>query len=175
MDDNSGYQRDRYRGGDDYRGGRNNNYGGGNRDYGDRPRYNDRGPRQNNYGGDNDRGYGGQRPRYNNRDRDFGGGDRGDGYGGGYRNQGGYQERRNYDRQPYERFNKEAINPNSNYRLYYQNDPEFFSQTIEFEVSPFHFKIHLFNQNRADITDEQNLDSRDDRVILHDFLKTFDA
>lgn len=38
----------------------------------------------------------------------------------------------------------DQINPDSNYRKYYANDPLFFQDVIYMEQAPFKFKIHLF-------------------------------
>jgi len=58
-------------------------------------------------------------------------GDRGDRRG---------KKRDNQD-QPAREFN---FNPNSNYRIYYLNDPLFYEVVIKKEEAPYEFKIHLF-------------------------------
>jgi hypothetical protein len=46
------------------------------------------------------------------------------------------------------------MNPDSNYRKYYLNDPSFYLRVIEQEEAPFEFKIHVF-QNAKYNTSEQ--------------------
>ena len=83
--------------------------------------------------------------RRNNRDYDRGKRD----YNNDRNNDGGHR-RKQYDREPRERKNFE-FNPNSNFRLYYLNDPQFYEVVIRKEEPPYDFKIHLFlDNNRGD-------------------------
>ena len=60
-----------------------------------------------------------------------------------------YEKRRNYDKPFKKEFEKKTFdfNPDSNFRLYYLNDPEFYEVVISKEEPPFEFKIHLFLDN----------------------------
>jgi hypothetical protein len=55
--------------------------------------------------------------------------------------------------------NKQPIDPNTNYRLYYAFDPKFYIQVLEAEEPGqfgHEFKMHLFNRNEEkEIFDEQ--------------------
>ena len=60
--------------------------------------------------------------------------------------------------------------------MYYQNDPTFFSLTIDEEEAPFHFKIHLFQPSRQQEGEERPpIDQREEKTKMMDFLQTFDA
>ena len=66
----------------------------------------------------------------------------------------------------------EEIDYNSNYRLYYEKDPDFFLRVIKQETEPFEFKIHLFSQAAAD----GKSGSREQMTIMMDYLtQEFDA
>ncbi len=63
--------------------------------------------------------------------------------------------------------------------MYYQNDPEFFSQTLNLEESPFNFKIHLFqgHQARQEMGELRagTLESREVHTNMLEFLDSFMA
>lgn len=45
-------------------------------------------------------------------------------------------------------FDQSEIDPNSNYRQYYCNDPDFFMKVLGLESAPFNFKLHAFPKNK---------------------------
>ena len=55
--------------------------------------------------------------------------------------------------------------------MYYQNDPEFFSNVIGQETAPFNFKIHLFYNSGS----EGTIEPREQRTKMMQFLDTFGA
>ena len=60
-----------------------------------------------------------------------------------------HQNKKNYDKPFKKDFEKKTFdfNPDSNFRLYYLNDQEFYEVVISKEEPPFEFKIHLFLDN----------------------------
>ena len=50
------------------------------------------------------------------------------------------------------------VNPNSNFRLYYLNDPMFYSNVIRKEEPPYEFKMHLFLDQKKVEEDEDAYD-----------------
>lgn len=52
---------------------------------------------------------------------------------------------RNFDRQKNnDHFDPKEVDPDSNYRRYYSNDPEFFVKVMGQENPPYIFKLHAF-------------------------------
>lgn len=161
-DRDGGQYRDNYRDRGDRQGGYNNNrrnkydkYGGGDRDHDEE-------------GGHNNRGYRQQRGHWNE--------------DGGQ--EGGYQKRNNKyqrDRPPrdhqHERFDQSEIDPNSNYRQYYCNDPEFFMKVMSQEATPFNFKMHAFPNSKyrgGEAMDEQKV-RVDSEMAIGKILDQFNA
>ena len=77
-----------------------------------------------------------------------------------------YDKKDRNDRPPREFVHREPrekktfeFNPDSNFRKYYLNDPEFFQAVIKKEEPPFEFKIHLFldNPNKEESPSNQEL------------------
>lgn len=81
---------------------------------------------------------------------------------------GGGGDREN--RQPRERKNFN-FDPNSNFRLYYLNDPQFYQVVIKKEEPPYEFKIHLFLDNHS----EKDVSIRDITLIVMDKITDFKA
>lgn len=108
-------------------------------------------------------------------------------YGGDQGEEGGNFQKKHYDkpynrgprhdRQNNEHFNKEEIDPNSNYRLYYCNDPAFFIKVMEQEPAPYTFKMHAFpkNRNQCLSNEEEHKQRVDSEYAIGDILEKYGA
>ena len=63
------------------------------------------------------------------------------------------------------------MNPNSNFRLWYVNDPQFYELVLRKEEPPFEFKIHLFLTR----TDENKLTTREITLAVLNKLSEYGA
>ena len=68
------------------------------------------------------------------------------------------------------RYERTKINANSNYRLYYEKDPAFYSAVIEKEEAPFEFKIHLFPKEGQSGQSPQGDELREEKIEMMSYL-----
>jgi len=70
-----------------------------------------------------------------------------------------------------QREKQQNINPNSNFRLWYVNDPQFYELVIRKEEPPYEFKIHLFLTR----TDENKMSPREITLAVMQKLNEYGA
>lgn len=78
------------------------------------------------------------------------------------------RERKNRGEQ---REKQSNIDPNSNFRLWYVNDPQFYELVIRKEEPPYEFKIHLFLTR----TDENKMSPREITLAVMQKLSEYGA
>ena len=70
-----------------------------------------------------------------------------------------------------QREKQQNIDPNSNFRLWYVNDPQFYELVIRKEEPPYEFKIHLFLTR----TDENKMSPREITLAVMQKLTEYGA
>ena len=57
------------------------------------------------------------------------------------------------------------VDPNSNFRKYYLNDPQFYTAVIRKEEPPYEFKIHIFLDKNEDGEEEYDTSKSTTRAL----------
>ena len=94
-------------------------------------------------------------------------------------NRGNYNDRRgdrdNQNRGENRQNQPRPQDPNSNFRLYYQYDPQFYQHVIRKEDPPYDFKIHLFLDKKEDDESDSRASNREITLKIFQKLEEFKA